>query len=96
VVFDPRFKLKFVNFVFSKAFLVTGKEKTARVEKLVHGLFSAYTSQQEPPHAASTQQIPSVCSVNDDPWVEWYKKVSNDVQTQRSTELDRYLDEDLV
>jgi hypothetical protein len=34
--------------------------------------------------------------VNDDPWVEWYKKVSNDVQTQRSTELDRYLDKDLV
>jgi hypothetical protein len=61
VVFDPRFKLKFVNFVFSKAFPVTGKEKTARVEKLAHGLFSAYTSQQEPPHAASTQQIPSVC-----------------------------------
>jgi hypothetical protein len=96
VVFDPRFKLKFVDFVFNKAFPVTGKEKTARVEKLVRGLFSAYTSQQEPPHAASTQQIPNLCSVNNDPWMEWYQKVSNDLQTRRSTELDRYLDEDPV
>jgi hypothetical protein len=44
VVFDPRFKLKFVDFVFSRAFPVTGKEKTARVEKLVCGLFSAYNN----------------------------------------------------
>jgi hypothetical protein len=68
VVFDPRFKLKFVDFVFSKAFPKTGKEKIDRVEKLVRGLFSAYTSQQETPRAASTQQIPSVCSENNDPW----------------------------
>jgi hypothetical protein len=96
VVFDLRFKLKFVDFVFSKAFPVTGKEKSARVEKLVRGLFSAYTSQQQPPHAASTQQIPSVCLVNNDPWAEWYQKVSNNLQTQRSTELDRYLDKDPI
>jgi len=96
VVFDPRFKLKFVDFVFSKAFPKTGKEKIDRLQKLVHGLFSAYTSQQETPSAASTQQIPRVCSVNNDPWAEWYKKVRDDLRTQRSTELDRYLDEDPI
>jgi hypothetical protein len=55
VVFDPRFKLKFVDFVLSKAFPMTGKEKIDKVEKLVRGLFSAYTSQQETPHTTSTQ-----------------------------------------
>jgi hypothetical protein len=96
VVFDPRFILKFVDFVFSKAFPVTGKEKIDKVEKLVRGLFSAYTSQQETPRAASTQQILNVCSVNNDPWTEWYQKVSDDLRTRRSTELDRYLDEDPI
>jgi hypothetical protein len=51
---------------------MTGKEKIDKVEKLVRGLFSVYTSQQETPRAASTQQIPNVCSVNNDPWTEWY------------------------
>jgi hypothetical protein len=53
---------------------VIGKEKIDKVEKLVRGLFSAYTSQQETPRAASTQQIPNVCSVNNDPWTECDKK----------------------
>ena len=34
--------------------------------------------------------------MNNDPWAEWYKKVSNDLQTRRITELDRYLDEDPI
>ena len=93
MVFDPSFKLKFVDFVFSKAFPKIGKEKIVRLEKLVSGLFSTYTSGN--PMCEYTQQIPSVCSVNNDAWMEWYKKVSND-QTRRSTDLDRYLDEDPI
>jgi hypothetical protein len=48
VVSDPRFKLKFIDFVFSKVYPLTGKETIDKVEKIVCGLFSAYTHQQ--PH----------------------------------------------
>jgi hypothetical protein len=47
VVFDPRYKLKFIDFVFSKAYPMTGKEKIDKVEKLICELFSSYNHQQE-------------------------------------------------
>jgi hypothetical protein len=99
VVFDPRYKLKFIDFVFSKAYPMTGKEKIDKVEKLVRGLFSAYTYQQETSEtscATSPQQTPNVLAVNNDPWTQWYQKVTDDLRTKRSTELDRYLDEDPI
>jgi hypothetical protein len=34
--------------------------------------------------------------VNNDSWTEWYQKVNDDLRTRRSTELDRYLDEDPI
>jgi hypothetical protein len=96
VIFDPRYKLKFIDFVFSKAYPMSGKEKIDKVEKLVRELFSSYNHEQETPCAESPQQTPNVHSVSNDPWKEWYQKVIDDLQTKRSTELDRYLDEDPI
>jgi hypothetical protein len=96
VVFDPRYKLKFIDFVLSKAYPMTRKEKIDKVEKLVRGLFSAYTYQQETSCATSPQQTTNVLVVNSDPWTQWYQKVTDDLQTKRSAELDRYLDEDPI
>jgi hypothetical protein len=37
-----------------------------------------------------------VPSIKDDPWAAWDRQLSNDLQSQMSTELDRCLDENPV
>ncbi|CAL4947872.1 unnamed protein product [Urochloa decumbens] len=99
VVFDPRFKLKFIDFLFKDSFPTKAQLRFARVEKLVRSLFESYSSQETESTVASNRQgvvdlgLPST---RNDPWAAWDRQLNNDLQSKRSTELDRYLDEDPV
>ena len=44
VIFDPRYKLKFIDFIFSQSFGTKAKQRFDRVESLVRELFQAYSS----------------------------------------------------
>jgi hypothetical protein len=96
VVFDPRYKLKFIDFLFTESFPTKAKEMFAKVERLVRSLFQAYSSHGKDSNVASSDQgvvDHEVPSIKVDPWAAWDRQLSNDLQSQMSTELDRYLDE---
>jgi hypothetical protein len=68
----------------------------AKVERLVRSLFQAYSSHGKDSNVASSDQgvvDHEVPSIKVDPWAAWDRQLSNDLQSQMSTELDRYLDE---
>jgi hypothetical protein len=99
VVFDPRYKLKFIDFLFTESFPTQAKQKFAKVERLVRSLFQAYSSQGKYSNIASSVQgvvDHEVPSIKDDPWAAWDRQLSNDLRSQMSTELDKYLDENPI
>ncbi|CAN6372552.1 unnamed protein product, partial [Urochloa humidicola] len=94
-----RYKLKFIDFLFKESFPTKVELRFARVENLVRSLFESYSCQEKESNVASTRQgvvdleLPSI---KNDPWAAWDRQLNNDLQSKRSTELDRYLDEDPV
>lgn len=74
VVFNPRYKLKFIDFLFKETFPIRAQQRFARVERLVRSLFEAYSSQGKESNVASTDQgvvdleLPSI---KNDPWAAW-------------------------
>ncbi|XP_039838920.1 zinc finger BED domain-containing protein RICESLEEPER 1-like [Panicum virgatum] len=100
VIFDPRYKLKFIDFVFSQSFGTKAKQRFHRVESLVRELFQAYSSKGKESDLPSMSHLGStnhkVPSMKTDPWAAWDRQLSHDLQSQMTTELDRYLDETAV
>ena len=92
VVFDPRFKLKFLEFLFTKSYPNTGKQKIDEVKKLVLGLFSSYSTQQAEQQVKQAENAEK-SSVGEDVWAAWDQQLLNDRETHMATELDRYLEE---
>ena len=100
VVFDPRFKLKFIDFLFKESFPKKAKQRFERVESLVRQLFQSYSSQGKESNAAEQGAAQSaeqaVPSMKNDPWAVWDRQLSSDLQSQMTTELDRYLEENPI
>jgi hypothetical protein len=100
VVFDPRYKLKFIDFLFSESFGTKAKQRFDRVEKLVCEIFQAYSSKGKESNVASMGHLGStdheMPSMKTDPWVAWDRQISHDLRSQMTTELDRYLEENPV
>ncbi|TVU48891.1 hypothetical protein EJB05_00173, partial [Eragrostis curvula] len=97
VVFDPRYKLKFIEFLFSDSYPKTAKQKLDTIEGLVRGLYASYSSQVIDMNVGPSQvdgvDLPAATN---DPWTAWDQQLSIDLQAQVSTELDRYLDENPI
>ena len=83
VIFDPRYKLKFTDFVFSESFGTKAKKKIDRVESLVRELFQAYSSKGKESDLPSTGHLGStdheVPSMKTDPWAAWDRQLSHDL-----------------
>jgi hypothetical protein len=56
VVFDPKYKLKFIDFLFTESFPTQAKQKFAKVERLVRSLFQVYSSRGKYSNIASSVQ----------------------------------------
>jgi len=97
VIFDPRYKLKFIDFIFSQSFGTKAKQRFDRVESLVRELFQAYSSKGKESDLPSMSHLGStdhkVPSMKTDPWAAWDRQLTHELQSQMTTELDRYLDE---
>jgi hypothetical protein len=68
----------------------------AKVERLVRSLFQAYSSHGKDSNVASSEQgvvDHEVPSIKVDPWAAWDRQLTNDLKSQMSTELDKFLDE---
>ncbi|WVZ50766.1 hypothetical protein U9M48_001991, partial [Paspalum notatum var. saurae] len=90
VVFDPRFKLKFLEFLFTKCSPTKAKHKI--------GTFGGYFQQMEPNVTSAHQGGVNLEEhlVEKDPWVAWDQQLNNDIQNHMATELDWYLEENPV
>lgn len=96
VVLDPRYKLKFIGFIFNESFPENAERKLAKVEGLFRWLFASYSSNLENENIASTQVgrvNQEVHMIENDPWAAWDQQLTIDLEAQVSTEIDTYLNE---
>jgi hypothetical protein len=100
VIFDPRYKLKFIEVLFTDSFPTTAKSKVNRLESLVKQLFlscsSPSTNVSVDPSQMDGVNYDMPATTNDDPWAAWDQQLTMDLQAQVSTKLDRYLDENPI
>jgi hypothetical protein len=75
VIFDPRYKLKFIEFLFTDSFPATARSKLNRLESLVKQLFLAYSSLSTnvsvDPSQLDGANYDMPATTNDDPWAAW-------------------------
>ena len=99
VIFDPRYKLKFIDFLFTRSFPRLAHKRIGRVKRLVQELFSEYSAELKDVNVDSIQhhevahEVPAAAN---DPWAAWDQQLTMDLQAQVSTELDRYLNENPI
>ncbi|GJR69477.1 zinc finger BED domain-containing protein DAYSLEEPER-like protein [Tanacetum coccineum] len=85
VVMDPRFKMKFVDFIFAKIFGDEAASYIDIVDEGIHGLFLEYATGDVPGHSSNGVGL-----------TEFDAFIIKSRSQQLKSELDQYLDESLL
>ncbi|XP_015691340.2 zinc finger BED domain-containing protein RICESLEEPER 2-like [Oryza brachyantha] len=91
VIFDPRFKFKFVEFCLGQAFGKGAKDRIEKVRKRLNLLFKDYSDDS---NTNSNLQAHHVMAIpENDPLADWVYHITEELNDQIDTELDVYLKE---
>ncbi|WVZ53546.1 hypothetical protein U9M48_004472 [Paspalum notatum var. saurae] len=94
VILDPRFKFSFIEFRLQQAYGNHAGVHIAKVDKAIRSLFSGYSSHMGDTFSSSTQENQQVAVPKSHSWSDWRQHTIGR-SNQGTSELDKYLQEDL-
>ncbi|CAL5025308.1 unnamed protein product [Urochloa decumbens] len=95
VILDPRFKISFIEFRLKRAFGLKSESYLSDIRGTLQELFHEYCSSVDQPNGVATESEAFDADFNDS-LDDWDQHLNEQASSQKSTELDNYLEDGLV
>jgi hypothetical protein len=98
VILDPRFKYSYVDFRLKQAFMTNAEIHLDKVRRTLRKLFHEYSCQTNYSNIESLGGTSNaeISTTNDDLFADWDQHHMAVLRTEASSELDNYLEENLI
>ncbi|XP_039819018.1 zinc finger BED domain-containing protein RICESLEEPER 2-like [Panicum virgatum] len=95
VILDPRFKISFIEFRLKRAFGLKSASYLSDIHETLKELFHEYCGYVDHPNGGATKAEAFDADDNDS-FEDWDQHLNEQASSQKSTELDNYLEDGLV